>query len=484
MKTITKNIGYLLMAISLSISSCDKILEVQPTTYIEAENALTNIIGVQAALNGAYAGLRNANYYARNMVIYPDLLADNLRLVQSATQSGRGVGIDVNNPGNHLNIWSATYDIVQKVNVVIDATETVSDGTEAQRATIKGQALFLRALAYFDLLRTYSYNPNHLVNGFDLGVPLITEAVDDYTKITLPARATVLEGYTLVERDLLEAIAQLSTSGVNQTLNTPYYGSKAAAHALLSRLYLYWAGDKLPAAIEQATLALSSGVGTFQNSPSGYLNMWAAPTKPESLFEVQFASVNEVPQTSNNNTIQAYLQQELSGNQLLGWGDAVMADNLLSIYEPGDIRQQVVVPYTRSNGEPVVQTDKFSGSKGVFGWDNVPVIRISEVYLNRAEAYARNGQTEEAQADLNLIRQRCGLSEIFPSGPALLEAILKERRLELAFEGHRFFDLTRLGMDIPKETISPIPFSDYRILAPIPASEFDINNNLIQNSGY
>jgi hypothetical protein len=104
------------------------------------------------------------------------------------------------------------------------------------------------------------------------------------------------------------------------------------------------------------------------------------------------------------------------------------------------------------------------------------------MYLNRAEANAELGNEGDAQADFNVIHTRAGLSAVYPTGPALLQAILKERRVELAFEGHRWFDLTRRGLDIPKSTV--IKFDDYRILAPIPVNETDVNKNLKQNFNY
>lgn len=479
-----RKLSYIWMSVALVASSCESMLEVEPRTYVEASQALNSVLGMEAAVNGAYANLRNSAYYGLSMVVYPELLADNARLVQAATQSGRGVGYDVNNPGTHLNIWTQAYSAINRASLVIDAADAVSDGTDAQKASFKAQAHFLRALVYFDLLKVYAYNPNHIQDQLDLGVPLLMQGIDDLTKITLPDRPGIAAGYELVEQDLLAAIGYFGVEGVNPRAGAPYYGTKAAAHALLSRLYLYWGNDKLLDCITQADLAITEGVGVFQGDPAAYRSMWTQESNPESLFEVQFANINEVPQTSNNNTIQAFYQQERNGSQLLGWGDVVVASNFLALFETGDVRREVMVPYTRANGEQVIQTDKFSGSKGIFGWDNVPVIRFSEVYLNRAEANARLGNAGAAQDDMNRIRVRAGLEPVLPAGQALIDAVQRERRLELAFEGQRFFDLTRLGSDIPKESVAAVPFSDYRILAPIPQSEIDINSNLIQNRGY
>lgn len=471
-------------AILLAAPSCQKMLEVSPKTALEAETALSTRLGLQAALNGTYAALRSATYYARDYVVSPELLADNVRLVQAATQSGRGAGLDVNAPGSHINIWSSAYSVIQKANLVIGGSVTVTDATAAQKASIRAQALSLRALSYLDLIRTYAYNPNFIQNGFTAGVPLVLDPIDDLSKVTLPARSSVTEVYAQIEKDLLEAVTLFGTAGVDAAAGKPFVFTRGAAQALLSRVYLYMGTTKYADVVTQSTAALASGVGTFQTTPASYVAMWNAATKPESMFEVQFATVSEVPQTSNNNTIGAYYVQQRNGTAVLGWGDIVISNNFLAEFEAGDARRSVTTTYTRSNGEVVTQTAKFPGSKGVFGWDNVPVIRISEMYLNRAEANARLGNTAAAQADLNIIRVRAGLTSIFPTGADLITAILKERRLEFAFEGYRWFDLTRLGLNIPKETIPTIPFSDYRILPAVPQSERDINKNLVQNPGY
>jgi hypothetical protein len=409
-----------------------------------------------------------------------------MKRVQPATQSGRGAGYDVNQPNYHINIWTNAFKTINDANIVIDATDKITDATAAEKARLKAEALFLRALVYFDLLRSYGYNPNFIQKSFSAGVPLITTPVDDLTKVTYPSRATVQQGFEQVEKDLLEAITQFGTAGVSPSAGKPYVASLGATQALLSRLYLYWGSAKYSAVVTQSTAAIASGVGTFATS-ANYVSMWTLQTKPESFFEVRFATLAEAISTPDNNSIQAwYQQQKLASGTSLGWGDVVIADNFMNQLEAGDIRANVILPYTRANGEAVNQTNKFQGTNGSFGWSDVPVIRISEMYLNRAEAYARMGAATEpqAQADLNTIRNRAGLVSIFPTGTALIDAILKERRIELAFEGQRWFDLTRLGMNIPKETVAAIPFTDYRILPPLPVADLQVNKNLAPNPGY
>lgn len=466
--------------------SCDKILDVKPVTSLDPNTALNSKLGIQAQLNGVYAGLKNGSYYGRDFVAAVELLADNMKRVDPATQSGRGSGYDVNQPNYHINIWATAFKIINEANIVISYADKVTDATDAEKASIKGQALFLRALVYFDLAKSYGYNPNYMVGNFAWGVPLLTDPVDDFTKVTYPERATVQACFEQIEKDLLESINQFNVTGVNGAAGEPYKGTRGAAQALLSRLYLYWGNEKLPDAVAQATAAIGSGIAVFQPTAS-YVSMWTLATKPESFFEVRFATFAEAISTPDNNSIQAWYQQQKTatgGN--LGWGDVVIADNFMTQLEAGDVRAQVILPYVRANGQQVNQTNKFQGTNGSFGWSDVPVIRISEMYLNRAEAYAYQGAAFESQAqdDLNMIRNRAGLVSIYPTGQALIDAILKERRIELAFEGQRWFDLTRLGKDIPKETVAPIPFTDYRILPPLPVADLQVNKNLIPNQGY
>ncbi len=146
-----------------------------------------------------------------------------------------------------------------------------------------------------------------------------------------------------------------------------------------------------------------------------------------------------------------------------------------------DIRRQLYELGTKGRGAQNVETTKFLGKNGTINLDNVPVIRISEMYLNRAEAYYRLGKEADAIKDLNTIRTRAGLTEKAGlTGAALLDEIIRQRRLELAFEGHRFWDLKRLGRDIVKLPTN-LPFTDYRVLPRIPISEINNNKNLKQN---
>jgi hypothetical protein len=154
-----------------------------------------------------------------------------------------------------------------------------------------------------------------------------------------------------------------------------------------------------------------------------------------------------------------------------------------------DVRNQLYEVGTAGRGPRKVETTKYLGKNGATNLDNVPVIRIAEVYLNRAEALATPGSSVlnqvAALADLNRILVARGLPIVALTGSALYEEILRQRRIELAFEGHRFFDLKRLGRNLVKGPhYNDVAFTDFRILAPIPQREADANPNIRQNFGY
>ena len=151
-----------------------------------------------------------------------------------------------------------------------------------------------------------------------------------------------------------------------------------------------------------------------------------------------------------------------------------------------DVRRSLYELGTAGRGTAEIECTKFLGRSGQVNLDNIPVIRVSEMYLNRAEALARSGNAAGALTDLNVIRTRAGLPAATGlTGASLITEILKQRRLELAFEGHRFFDMKRLGLDIVKAApVQNLNFTDFRVLAPLPVREIQSNANLKQNTGY
>lgn len=482
--------------------SCEESLEVKTRSQLTEELVLKDVTTAQSFLNGILATMRNGAYYGNNFVLFPELLADNCKLVNAGDRSGRGLNQSINLSGAHLNIWFL-YQPMNRINILLDAINKgdIVITSQADAITVdrvKAQALFMRALFYFDLVRTYAHNPNYIINDWDKGVPYITEPVRSKDQIAFPSRPTILSNYEAIEADLLAAInaftATGSPNGVTVNRNVP---TRAAAQALLARVYLYWAGplypEKYALASQYATEAINSAFAVPVANGAALNTQWTVNTvNAESIFEVAFNGNAE--NLGGDNALQGWYTRQVNaaGQRVTGWGDVIASDELLAEYNQTlDDRFTLLTQRAVRDFEPPAsrETRKYNAITGaVFGLDNVPVIRIPEMFLIRAEANLLGAAPDEnaARADLNVVRTRCGLTALdgTTTGAALVTELFAERRRELAFEGHRLFDLTRRGLDVLKPGGNVIEYEDFRVLANIPLAEIQGNVNLEQNPGY
>lgn len=454
-------------------TACNDLLDVTPKVNIDAEDALTSMEGFETATVGVYSYLRHVAQYGRQLVVYPEMLGN------SATHSGRGtnlLNLSNNVRGSHLTSWQSGYQAIAQINVILDALEEF-EANEQWKNSVAGQLYFLRALFYHNLAKIYGYDPT-AIGGTNRGtVPLNLNGVLSMDEIENLPRASQEELYSQLYQDL-EA-AYIALEGTSNT-RAPHFVTQGAVSAFFTRVALY-NGD-YNRVIEQAELAINSGVGRFSTHGT-YVSDWRSAIHPESMFEVEF----KVDQNMGaNNAPRADFTNRLSAESatVSGRGNAKVSDELFALYAEDDVRRQLILKGV-GNASNDNQMTKFFSRSGELNLDNIPVIRLSEVYLNRAEAYARIGENELAMADVNRIRERAGLASVSGlSEDNLINEILLQRRLELAFEGHNFFDYKRLGMDIVKPGGRVFPFSDYRVLARIPWREFNSNKELSQNRGY
>lgn len=466
-------IFYISTFILLASSSCDNILDVEPKQSIPSETALVNEDAITAALNSVYARLQPVSHYGRDLIAIPEVLADNTIHTGSTT---RLVAESTNQIGAHMDNWQSSYYAINEINNILQALGPLSAAQDFKDG-IEGQLHFLRALFYHNLMRIFAYDPTAVVNAMNNGgVPIMETAVISTEQIELKGREPIDVVYNYIYTELDRAYQLLQATPNSRA---PYYATAGAAAALFTRVALY-NGDYAKV-ISEADKALASGVGVFQSS-ANYINSWRAVKHPESMFEIVYLAPDNI---GVNESLRATFTTRitLTSTSFSNFGNIVLSNELFNLYLAQDIRKGLIIKGLGRNSNRNEMT-KFISKSGTSNLDNVPVIRISEVYLNRAEAYARSGQDPLALADLNRIRTRAGLTaRIGISGQALVDEILLQRRLELAFEGHRFFDMKRLGMDIVKES-GNIPHTDFRILARIPIREVENNPNLVQNTGY
>lgn len=470
-------IKYLLTCLFLiGVFSCEDRLSLQDPTQITKDQALEGD-GIEGVAISMYSSMQNVAYYGARMMIVGDVLADNVR---ANFLSNRYASEYDNVPGSHVAIYAPCYGVLSAANNLL-ANIANSEISDSRKRELEGEGKFVRALVLHDLVRTYGYEPTQIVNGWNAGVVVRTEPVERPDQADLRARETVTAVYAQIESDLLSAISLLNNDNPN------YLASRGAAEALLSRVYLYL--ERYDDVITYATDAMNSGMATLV-AESAYADAFHGQFNPEAFFELIFDS----QETISLNSALAGVTTTLP----TAWSDLVYTDDLLSIYDQAnDVRYlDMTFPdndfiYNNKYSGSADGNNVFEGNKptGFVNWaDNMPIIRYSEVLLNRAEAYAETGQEDLARADVNLLRANRGLaaSPIGSTGATLTNDVLLERRRELAFEGHRWFDLKRRGMNIPKPqgNIPTIPYSNFRILGNLPNGDVDINPNLLQNPGY
>ncbi|GHB68892.1 RagB/SusD family nutrient uptake outer membrane protein [Persicitalea jodogahamensis] len=462
-----KMIYTLSLAVLLSLGSCkESFLQLDPYDALPASTAITTAADMEVATNGLYSMLRSVGLYGRTIPFTNDLLADNVYL--SVQNSGRYLPLfnySVNSQnGDNLGTWNNAYTAILRANNIINA-----EVSSAQADQFRGEALTVRALMYFELIRIYALP--YTSNPSALGVPIVLE----FDPTLKPSRNSVQEVYTQMINDLTQAYSLMT----NTTKNSSYV-SKYVAKALLSKVYFYM-GDYAKS-IQEGLVVVNEG--GYKLAPAAeYGAYWKNPApvsnKLETIFEVASDGVNNA---GFDALVNMYSQS--------GYGDGLVANDLFALYSNTDVRKSLIIPGTRG-GESVNIVNKYQNITNPDDKDDTKVLRYSELLLQLAESYARTGDQANALKYLNQVAQTrdpafAGYSS---SGNALVENIITERRKELAFEGNRFADLNRLGRPIARNAQYPasatqIDFTDTRRILPIPQVELDANKNITQNQGY
>lgn len=444
------------LGLLLSSSACDP-LDVEPQASLPAETALSNRTGAEAGLIGAYSALQSVNYMGLRYFVFADLTADNAlhtgTFPSFAQISQRSILTD---NVELSNMWNAIYVGINRANNLIANVPSVDDPA-FNKESVLGQARFLRAYHYFNLINYFGGSPSGFGNN-GLGVPLRTTPTLTPGDADPTPRASEAEVIAQVLEDLDFAIANLPESFAGAAGKGR--ATRSAAIALKSRVQLYQnnyqdAADLAGQVIETERFELVDN----------YQDIYEQRNTAESIWELQFDAVN------SNSIAFFWLPTSLGGRN-----EVSPATNLAVAHEEGDERLETNVLTTTYTGKYTRISD---------GTDHVMLIRYAEVLLNRAEALARIGGVEnmlEATALLNEVRDRAELAPVAElTQEALIDAILKERRIELANEGHRWFDLRRTGRAAEVLGIT----DPNRLRWPIPQREILNSEDLVeQNPGY
>lgn len=427
--------------LALSLFSCKKTLDMAPTNQVDAGTSIKTPPDAQIMINGIIRSMSSADYYGRNFILYGDAKGGDM------TIPSQGRGNDAlytfnhsATSGSYSGYWSQMYFCLLQVNNLLENIGKLEAGGATGYNSYKGQALSLRAIMYFDMVRLYGKSYDLDKNAY--GVPNILTPLNSSAQ---PLRNTVSENYNQVLSDLKTAAPLLAKTKSNGFVN--YYGNLA----MQARVYLYM--KDYSNALKAAEEIITSNVYTLYTN-AAWVDSWKAQYGSESIFEI---GVYPLEGDLGAGSIGAYQRKKGDGGStILGW--FIASDYFLDRLkqDAADVRWGVM------NDDEISTTAaprkgalyKYSGSITLAGDGkttntavNLKLIRLSEIYLIAAEA-ALSTDATKAATYLNAIRKRSpGLT---PATAATVTAdmILDERSKELYGEGQRFFDMIRLNKSI------------------------------------
>ncbi len=488
-----KKIILAFMGLALIFSSCEDFLTKEPAQNPRDEEALSSFTGIDNTTNGNYIGF--ASWYGELVPLTFDLMCGNAMVGPVNTGRMRGTPAWDFTPDGTLGIYAAGYNVILGCNKVLTAIEQneftrSSSVTQADINNIKAENHVIRAISYFDMVRiygqSYSYiTDNGIVGDAALGVPLI-KVYDLYER---PARATVAQIYEFII-DELKLAEQLMEDNYQRTGVTDVRAtiSKPVIQAILARVYLEHQDYQLAA--DYATKVINNKAYKLL-SGNDYLAMWDGtkdcpdPDVPgEIIFELYISKSD-----NSSSGLGDYLHAPQNADDG-GYGDVRLSNDLTKLYGSSDIRLSGLTEknsYQDYSGKYRWST-KYPGKNGESLYNNVPIIRISEMYLLRAEAIAQGASVAGRTAldDLNEVAKSRKASEY---SDATLPNIFTETRKEFVFEGHVFFDMKRLQLPLQRDDVEStqnqnVEYPSYRWALPIPQHEIDANPNIKQNPGY
>jgi hypothetical protein len=481
------------------MSACQKkVTDIKPQDLLSSDLAFSTPQKIESTVLGGYDALQSAEFLSGRALIYVDLMGEDIfdrtgyftELPRFNLLSSSGIA---------YNVWTAGYAAVATANrniAGVAANSSKLTGNKAKELT--AECKFIRAVADFYLVNFFAQPYVFTADASHPGIPLITQGFTSNDPAANQPRSTVGEVYTAIIKDLTEALADLPleyTGYANNDYHDKTRGTKASASAFLSRVYLYmgdyanakkYASDVIDG--NYGTFALNSTVdASYTPQNDGYITdeaIWSIPN-----------NVNDNPNT--NNALPEHYYPD-------GRGDLAISPSFLSIttnpyFTLDDKRRSLIIAGTTPQTASFLFTRKYTDITGRGDW--APIIRYAEVLLTYAEAQARISAGVDADAldKLNQVRDRAKgsapsyvIADFHNNKNELINAILGERRIELAFEGHRFWDIMRVKGTVRNKYESDgtnlmpdEPFGADKNVFPIPQIEIDKSKEVLtQNKGY
>lgn len=471
--------------ITLTTSCGESWLDLEPSTQIQTDSAIQNLSHVEYSLNSIYNVMRNAYYYSGRMTYYGDVTGDDVQANGLTKRTANYYLMSMTRDTGPSTHWSYAYQIIRNCNIILEQIEKLDcdSSDQTQYNDLKGQTLTLRGMALFELTRFFGY-PYAKDKGASLGVPIVKEVVDVNYK---PGRNTVAECYAAFIKDFEEAVPLMSEKFNKGKVN------KWVAMGYLSRAYLYMERDE-----EALTTAKAVIAGAESNKYSLWTNeeyptVWGSDSDASKPGEVLFEMVNLTTESPGKESMGHLCWSS-------GYSDMILTSSFYQFLteDPNDVRAQLFLIKSKK-----AYINKYQPQPGENALDaNIPVMRLSEIYLIAAEAASKLGnRNDDAVKYLNAIVQRANPTNSVDGETITLDRVLAERRKELFGEGHRMFDAIRNHRRIERADVSVSAVSStkhyellpesksfdwnyFRVVLPIPKAEMNANPNLVQNPQY
>jgi hypothetical protein len=469
----------------LTLFSCDDFLNQEPDQQISINEQLSTKNGILESLIGIYRDIEAIQSDVK--LLYADVQGGNLTFTPTVSNKIISVPTVIENSysfndfeqaSDYENYYAAFYKIINQANVILDRFDTYTFLSVDEKNHLEAELLVCRAFSHYQISLLYAQNYNFSTDASHLGIVYNIQPLE--IGVDFPSRKTMFETYELLQNDLDTALSLFTNTSFFSVPNYALFNN-ITTKALYARIALQM-NDWEKAFNFSDEIIKTSGITL--TSKENYILEWEKEEVPISEIILEFSS----PRSSDgsvSSSVSEYFKYESNTN----YGKYVTSEDLLDLYEIADIRLNLFLTENLTTNITGVEvplpyyfTKKFQDDAGT------TCIRLSEMYLIRAEANANVNNESDALIDLNTIRKRANLTEL-TSTNTILEEIFLERRRELAFESHLFFDIARYKKKVVRNkgclaSVCDLDYPSNFFVLPIPDSSIDLNENIQQNEGY
>lgn len=465
----------LIVTVLLAVFACDDKLDIKPQQSIDASTALSSVENIKTTLVGAYLQARSSAIFGSQFNEFSELLAatSDLSFIGTYAQPREIIQKEITVTNSYVEgCWIDAYGLINICNTILDPNTLSIIESEEDRGLVEGEAKFLRGWVMFEMTRLFGlpYEPGGA--NTQPGVPIVMTPTKDAADAIEVARNTVKECYD-------QAIADLTAARDLLPEENGVYATTYVASAVLARLYLQQ--SNYASAATEANNVIESGLFSLTSTPLEPFNITGTSS------EVVFALQNNV---ASNTPWLTVMYGSLNG---MGRGDYDIQPGFLAKFDPADLRGMLQTDTDPSftiaeinqmyyiGVGTILNNGGINTSKWGDYYANIPLIRLAEMYLIRAEANFEKGGApvgpNTPTEDINLIRTR-SLAPVYAE-PVTQVQIRNERYFELCWEGHRLHDLKRWNSNI-----GTLSYDAGNLILPIPFRELEVNSLLVQNPWY